>query len=58
MQEQHKLIEPETRVRPDRTPTSRQAALVPKAPDWLAYLYAPILPLLTHIKINREGPRH
>lgn len=58
MQEQHKLIEPATRVTPDLTPTIRQAALVPKAPDWLAYLYAPILPLLKHIKINREGPRN
>jgi glucose/arabinose dehydrogenase len=26
-------------------------------PDWLSYLYQPILPLLKKIKIHREGPR-
>src|SRR5215212_7379595 len=29
----------------------------PTLPDWLAYLYQPVLPLLKKIKIHREGPR-
>jgi glucose/arabinose dehydrogenase len=29
----------------------------PTLPDWLSYLYQPILPLLKKIKIHREGPR-
>jgi glucose/arabinose dehydrogenase len=29
----------------------------PTIPDWLSYLYQPILPLLKKIKIHREGPR-
>jgi glucose/arabinose dehydrogenase len=29
----------------------------PTLPDWLSYLYQPILPLLKKIKIRREGPR-
>jgi glucose/arabinose dehydrogenase len=31
--------------------------LAPTLPDWLAYLYQPILPALKKIKIHREGPR-
>ena len=31
--------------------------IVPMIPDWLSYLYQPILPLLKKIKIRREGPR-
>lgn len=30
----------------------------PMLPDWLSYLYQPILPLLKKIKIRREGPRN
>jgi glucose/arabinose dehydrogenase len=29
----------------------------PVLPDWLSYLYQPILPYLKRIKIRREGPR-
>ena len=29
----------------------------PTLPDWLSYLYQPILPMLKKIKIRREGPR-
>src|SRR5919112_5435892 len=29
----------------------------PMIPDWLSYLYQPILPMLKKIKIHREGPR-
>ena len=29
----------------------------PMIPDWLSYLYKPILPVLKKIKIRREGPR-
>jgi glucose/arabinose dehydrogenase len=29
----------------------------PTLPDWLSYLYQPILPLLKRIHIHREGPR-
>lgn len=29
----------------------------PRLPDWLAYLYKPILPYLKKIKIERSGPR-
>ena len=29
----------------------------PTLPDWLSYLYQPILPYLKKIKIHREGPR-
>src|SRR5512146_2327320 len=31
--------------------------IVPMIPDWLSYLYQPILPLLKKIKIHREGAR-
>src|SRR5512141_83000 len=30
----------------------------PTIPDWLSYLYQPVLPLLKKIKIHREGARH
>jgi glucose/arabinose dehydrogenase len=30
----------------------------PMLPDWLSYLYQPILPILKKIKIRREGPRN
>lgn len=30
----------------------------PMVPDWLSYLYQPILPLLKKIHIRREGPRN
>jgi glucose/arabinose dehydrogenase len=29
----------------------------PTLPDWMSYLYKPILPLLKKIKIRRQGPR-
>src|SRR5512138_476413 len=29
----------------------------PTIPDWLSYLYQPILPILKKIHIRREGPR-
>jgi len=31
--------------------------IVPMIPDWLSYLYQPILPILKKIHIRREGPR-
>jgi glucose/arabinose dehydrogenase len=37
--------------------TETKEKIVPMVPDWLSYLYQPILPLLKKIKIRREGPR-
>lgn len=37
--------------------TKTKEKFAPMLPDWLSYLYQPILPLLKKIKIRREGPR-
>src|SRR5512142_634617 len=37
--------------------TKEKEKIVPMIPDWLSYVYQPILPLLKKIKIHREGPR-
>ena len=37
--------------------TKTQEKKAPMVPDWLSYLYQPILPLLKKIHIRREGPR-
>ena len=42
------MLEKETKTREKFAPT---------LPDWLSYLYQPILPLLKKIHIHREGPR-
>src|SRR5215210_6084885 len=39
-----------------KTETKQKAA--PMLPDWLSYLYQPILPLLKKIKIRRQRPRN
>jgi glucose/arabinose dehydrogenase len=36
---------------------TKEPTFAPMLPDWLAYLYKPILPVLKKIKIRREGPR-
>src|SRR4051794_28549848 len=56
MQGQFKPTKTTSEVRPERSKPG--VRLAPKTPDWLAYLYTPILPILKNIKINREGPRH
>src|SRR5687768_11509522 len=37
--------------------TETKQKITPMIPDWLSYLYQPILPYLKKIKIRREGPR-
>src|SRR5688572_24157940 len=41
-----------------QTETETKQKITPMIPDWLSYLYQPILPLLKKIKIRREGPRN
>src|SRR5689334_6729179 len=35
----------------------KKSGFAPTLPDWLAYLYQPLLPVLKHINIQREGKR-
>ncbi len=38
--------------------TNSKHGFAPTLPDWTAYLYQPLLPVLKKIKIHREGMRH
>ena len=50
-------INEKTRSEVEVTEPKKGSGFAPMLPDWLAYLYKPMLPLLKPIKIRREGPR-